>query len=137
MDEFSFWLTLASGVYFFYPETAYRSLEEMDEIFRKYSFLPTRACEMLWSCLYEPRIVRLTITEDEVKGVKGAFDVVHIAAAKPHRYGKKGELLIRYEDTAEAHNIAERRRSSVAAVEDSGEKKATGDSPSVTHNESI
>ena len=109
----------------------------MDEIFRTYSFPPPGACENLPLLLPNSRNHRLTVNKDEVKGAKGAFDVVHIAAAKPHRYGKKGELLIRYEDTAEARNVAQRRRPSVAAAEDSGEKKATGDSPSVTHNESI
>lgn len=54
------------------PETAYRSLEEMDEIFQ------------------------------EVHGFKGAFDVVKVARNKPHRYGKHGELLINYEDTEAA-----------------------------------
>ncbi|KAK9779846.1 putative General substrate transporter [Seiridium cardinale] len=70
-------------VYFFYPETAGRSLEEMDEIFH------------------------------DVHGPKGAFDVVHVAKTKPRRYGKKGELLINYEETPEAQHTA-RRRSSVA-----------------------
>ncbi|KAK9802259.1 putative General substrate transporter [Seiridium cardinale] len=70
-------------VYFFYPETAGRSLEEMDEIFH------------------------------DVHGFKGAFDVVHVAKTKPRRYGKKGELLINYEETPEAQHTA-RRRSSVA-----------------------
>lgn len=54
-------------VYFFFPETAGRSLEEMDEIFH------------------------------DVHGVKGAFDVVKVAHNKPRRYGRKGELLINYE----------------------------------------
>ncbi|CAK4019739.1 Sugar transporter STL1 [Lecanosticta acicola] len=69
-------------VYFFYPETAYRSLEEMDEIFHG------------------------------VQGWKGAFTVVQVARTKPRRYGKKGELLIAYEETEEARQV-ERRRSSV------------------------
>ena len=74
-------------VYFFYPETAYRSLEEMDEIFQ------------------------------DVHGFKGAFDVVHVAKTKPKRYGKKGELLIQYEETARAHSVAqERRRSSMVGT---------------------
>lgn len=55
-------------VYFFYPETAYRSLEEMDSIFRK---------------------------------CRSYFTVVKIAHDEPRRYGKKGELLINYEDTEE------------------------------------
>lgn len=71
-------------VYFFFPETAYRSLEEMDEIFHK------------------------------VHGFQGAFDVVRVAKKQPHRFGKKGELLIDYENTDEALEV-ERRRSSVAS----------------------
>ena len=55
-------------VYFFYPETAYRSLEEMDSIFRKCG---------------------------------SYFTVVKIARDEPRRYGKKGELLINYEETDE------------------------------------
>ncbi|KAI1850923.1 hypothetical protein JX265_007248 [Neoarthrinium moseri] len=75
-------------VYFFFPETAGRSLEEMDEIFH------------------------------DIHGIRGAFDVVRVAKTKPRRYGKHGELLINYEETAEAHHVAERRRSSVAAAQD-------------------
>lgn len=60
-------------VYFFYPETAYRSLEEMDEIFQ------------------------------ECHGLRGAFDVVRIAREKPRRYDKHGNLLINYDDTEYAH----------------------------------
>ena len=59
-------------VYFFYPETAYRSLEEIDDIFRKTS-----------------------------RGLKGWFEVVQIARDEPRRYGKNGELLIDYENTDE------------------------------------
>ncbi|KAJ5871396.1 uncharacterized protein N7529_003749 [Penicillium soppii] len=55
-------------IYFFYPETAYRSLEEMDTIFHKTSSI---------------------------------FNLVSVARVEPHRYGKKGELLINYEDTEE------------------------------------
>lgn len=58
-------------VYFFYPETAYRSLEEMDSIFHK------------------------------VRGWKGVFTVVHQAKIEPRRYGKNGELLIDYNETEE------------------------------------
>lgn len=72
-------------VFFFYPETMHRSLEEMDEIF------------------------------EEVHGLRGAFDVVRVSLHKPHRYGKHGELLIRYEDTERARSFGERRRSSIAA----------------------
>lgn len=59
-------------VYFFYPETAYRSLEEMDNIFQK----------------VEP-------------GMKGVFTVVHHARTEPRWYGKNGELLVDYEQTQE------------------------------------
>ncbi|KAI1084192.1 general substrate transporter [Whalleya microplaca] len=58
-------------VYFFFPETAYRSLEEMDTIFHK------------------------------VSGAKGCFDVVRVAREEPRRYGKNGELLIAYDETDE------------------------------------
>ncbi|CAK7231613.1 hypothetical protein SCUCBS95973_007976 [Sporothrix curviconia] len=58
-------------VYFFYPETAYRSLEEMDNIFHK------------------------------VTGWKGVFTVVKVAREEPRRYGKNGEALIDYERTEE------------------------------------
>ncbi|KAK4219788.1 general substrate transporter [Rhypophila decipiens] len=51
-------------VYFLYPETAYRSLEEMDAIFAK------------------------------VDGWKGWFTVVHQAKVEPRWYGNKGELLV-------------------------------------------
>ncbi|KAH8890466.1 general substrate transporter, partial [Thozetella sp. PMI_491] len=58
-------------VYFFYPETAYRSLEEMDAIFHN------------------------------VDGPKAWFSVVRQAEIEPRRYGKNGELLIDYTQTAE------------------------------------
>ena len=59
------------AVYFFYPETAYRSLEEMDSIFHR------------------------------VTGWKGWFTVVQAAKDEPRRFGKNGELLIEYEQTEE------------------------------------
>lgn len=52
-------------VYFFFPESRRRSLEEMDTLFQK-----------------------------SAPGFAGAFDVVKVARETPHRYGKKGELLI-------------------------------------------
>lgn len=58
-------------VYFFYPETAYRSLEEMDNIFHK------------------------------VTGWKGVFTVVKVAREEPRRYDKHGQALVDYEQTAE------------------------------------
>lgn len=84
-------------VYFFYPETAGRSLEEMDEIFQ------------------------------EVHGFKGAFDVVKVSLTKPRRFGKHGELLINYEDTERARSVAERRRSSVAGQGTNEYKREGGD----------
>ncbi|KAK2071547.1 hypothetical protein P8C59_005961 [Phyllachora maydis] len=60
---------IAPCVYFFYPETAYRSLEEMDTIFHK------------------------------VKGGRGWLSVVKQAQIEPRWYGKNGELLVVYEET--------------------------------------
>lgn len=60
-------------VYFFYPETAYRSLEEMDTIFR-----------------------------NTKEGWKGWLSVVWTAKNTPRRYGKNGEVLIEYAETGEA-----------------------------------
>ncbi len=54
---------MVPSVYFFFPETAYRSLEEMDGIFQ------------------------------QVTGLKGALDVVHVARNEPHHYNKNGELI--------------------------------------------
>lgn len=51
----------------------------------------------------------------KVHGFRGAFDVVKVAREMPHRYGKSGELLIPWEETEEAREVDERRRSSVAA----------------------
>jgi hypothetical protein len=54
-----------------------------------------------------------------VHGLKGAFAVVKVAHEMPRRYGKKGELLINYEET----DAAVRRRSSVAAQQAGVAKK--------------
>ncbi|RYP67603.1 hypothetical protein DL771_007155 [Monosporascus sp. 5C6A] len=62
---------MVPSVYFFYPETAYRSLEEMDTIFHK------------------------------VSGAGAYFDVVRVAREEPHRYDKNGELLVDYQETEE------------------------------------
>lgn len=85
-------------VYFFYPETAYRSLEEMDSIFKK--------------------------TDREAGGSfwKPLFNVVKIAQTEPRRYGKNGETLIHYEDEDEQLRI-ERSRSTVANSVDEAEKR--------------
>jgi len=74
------------------PETAGRSLEEMDEIFH------------------------------QVHGFKGIFTVVKVAREMPRRYGKNGELLINYDETEEARRVSERRRSSIAAQGAGGKK---------------
>ena len=56
------------------------------------------------------------------------FDVVKVARNEPKRYGKKGELLLTY-DESEAHRIAERRRgSSVAKGGVAGTKRDFGGS---------
>lgn len=73
---------MVPSVYFFFPETAYRSLEEMDTIFQK------------------------------VKGLKGAFTVVHQAEIQPRRYGKNGELLIAVDEIDEKGNVEHRNGSS-------------------------
>ncbi|KAK7420166.1 hypothetical protein QQZ08_010522 [Neonectria magnoliae] len=65
-------------VYYFFPETAYRSLEEMDSIFQK------------------------------VSGWKGAFTVIKQAEIEPRRYGKKGELLITIEEIDEKAKVEHR-----------------------------
>ncbi|KAF2128881.1 MFS sugar transporter-like protein [Dothidotthia symphoricarpi CBS 119687] len=74
---------IVPSVYFFFPETAYRSLEEMDEIFHQ---------------------------------TTNAFDVIKVAQNMPHRYDKRGNLLIEYGDTEEAREV-ERRRSSVTGAD--------------------
>lgn len=89
-------------VYFFFPETAYRSLEEMDEIFHK---------------------------------TTNPFDVVKVANELPHRYDKRGNLLISYEETEEAQMYAERRRSSVVAHQAPRRSMEEGEKDRVEHQE--
>lgn len=62
-------------------------------------------------------------------GFRGAFDVVKVANEMPHRYGKRGELLIAYDETEEAREMEGRRRSSIARQGGMGdaEKDAGGD----------
>ncbi|KAI4182795.1 MAG: hypothetical protein LQ348_004803 [Seirophora lacunosa] len=87
---------LFPAVWFFYPETAYRSLEEMDSIFRK--------CNSI-------------------------FTIVKIAKAEPQRYGKNGELLIRYEETEE-HRQRQASRVSHTGIEKFREERVEhGDEP--------
>lgn len=88
-------------VYFFYPETAYRSLEEVR---RPQYHLPYRLCAEL-------TISQMDEIFQECHGLRGAFDVVKIAREKPRRYDKHGNLLINYDDTEYAH----RRHSSAGA----------------------
>lgn len=73
---------IVPSVYFFFPETAGRSLEEMDEIFHK---------------------------------TTNPFNCVKIAKELPHRFDRRGNLLIDYQDTEEARDV-ERRRSSVTGA---------------------
>ncbi|KAI1470034.1 general substrate transporter [Daldinia caldariorum] len=95
---------MVPSVYFFFPETAYRSLEEMDSIFHK------------------------------VHGAKGYFTVVDIAEKEPRRYGKNGELLIVYEETEEhkahiarpAHNEGGGSGSGSASLATDAEKAQGG-----------
>jgi hypothetical protein len=91
---------MVPSVYFFFPETAGRSLEEMDEIFHR---------------------------------TTNPFDCVQIAKDLPHRFDRKGNLLIDYNDTEEARDI-ERRRSSVTGASPGvlGAEKGTRE-----HNEKI
>ncbi|KAI5458084.1 sugar transporter family protein [Mariannaea sp. PMI_226] len=65
-------------VWLCYPETALRSLEEMDTIFQK------------------------------VTGWKAIFSVVKQAEIEPHRYGKNGELLIAIDEIEDKANIEHR-----------------------------
>lgn len=80
-------------VYFFYPETAYRSLEEIDNIFRQ-----TKS------------------------GWAGCLDVVRVAREEPRRYGKNGELLVDYEDTAGVRA----RRSGAGGAQESNKVEGKG-----------
>ena len=61
-----------------------------------------------------------------VSGWKGAFTVVKVAKEMPRRYGKRGELLIPYEDTEAAYETEGRRRSSIARQSLPGEKGMNG-----------
>lgn len=72
-------LLMVPSVWLFYPETAGRSLEEMDVIFQK------------------------------VSGWRAALDVVRQADVEPHRYGKKGELLIAVNEVGEKGHVEHHR----------------------------
>ena len=79
---------MVPSVYFFFPETAYRSLEEMDTIFQK------------------------------VSGWQGAFAVVQQARIEPRRYGKNGELLIPLDAQDEKAATEHRNGSSTDTIAD-------------------
>jgi sugar porter (SP) family MFS transporter len=99
---------MVPATYFFYPETAYRSLEEMDNIFHK--------------------------VDD---GWKGVFTVVHQAKAEPRWYGKNGELLVDYQQTEE-HRRHVKQEGVVAPEKTSGEGSGSGSGGGgggVTHDE--
>lgn len=107
---------MVPSVYFFYPETAYRSLEEMDSIFHNVA-----------------------------PGWKGVFQVVHQAKVEPRRYGKNGELLMDYSDTEEgrAHGHGQQHRPSDeekgggggASQGDNGSSSQGGNGVLVQHDE--
>lgn len=106
---------MVPSVYFFYPETAYRSLEEMDGIFHK----------------LEP-------------GWRGVMGAVHQAQVEPRRYGKNGELLIDYSETDEgrAHGHGKRLDGDEKAAASHGNESGDGlghvrkgDDLSVQHND--
>jgi hypothetical protein len=89
---------MVPSVYFFYPETAYRSLEEMDTIFHK------------------------------APGAKGWLSVVGVAERELRRYGPNGELLIEYEATDEhkAHTHHGEYKSTTAGTPSESEKGRGG-----------
>ncbi|KAH6885844.1 sugar transporter family protein [Thelonectria olida] len=78
---------MVPACYLFYPETAYRSLEEMDIIFQK-------------------------VSDHNVSAWKAAMLVVKQAEIEPHRYGKNGELLIPIDEADEKANVEHRNGNS-------------------------
>lgn len=87
---------MVPSVYFFYPETAYRSLEEMDSIFHK----------------LQP-------------GWAGVLGAVRQAEVEPRRYGKHGEVLIDYSDTEEARAHGRGRTAEAGADRGAADDKAS------------
>lgn len=75
----------------------------------------------------------------KVSGFRGAFDVVKVAREHPHRYGKNGELLIAWDETEEAHEVARRRSSVVPSGRDisAAEKGIYGNNGAITNGEDI
>ena len=57
-------------VYFFYPETAYRSLEEMDSIFQKTKNIFT----VIWTAKHEPRRYRTARSSSTMRRAKSISD---------------------------------------------------------------
>jgi hypothetical protein len=86
---------MVPSVYFFFPETAYRSLEEMDTIFHK------------------------------VHGLRGALTVVRQAEIEPRRYGKNGELLINFEDVDDKANTEHHHGGSAGVTGESSTEAAS------------
>jgi hypothetical protein len=99
-------------VYFFYPETAYRSLEGNACLCSHESSIEAKILTDFVPLLLEMDNIFRKTTHSSPSKVKPLFDVVKIAKKEPRLYGKHGELLVNYEDT-EAHLEAERRRSSI------------------------
>lgn len=100
---------MVPSVYFFYPETAYRSLEEMDGIFHK----------------VQP-------------GWKGVLQVVHQAEVEPRRYGKHGELLVDYSDTEEGRAHSHGRQVGSGEIDEkagASHVNGSGDGVLVQHTE--
>lgn len=83
-------------VYFFFPETAYRSLEEMDVIFHK------------------------------VSGWSAAVDVVDVARREPRRYGKNGELLNTTEAAEDAEKAVVEHSSATNSVSEAAANANNG-----------
>lgn len=95
-------------VYFFYPETAYRSLEEMDIIFRKFLSKSRRCSQMSQEskdnapqplCFFPNPTYPYMCLRRTIEKCHSIFTIVKIAKEEPHRYGKNGKVLINYEET--------------------------------------
>lgn len=121
-------------VYLFYPETSYRSLEEVIVFEFKDRVLPSfinfKQVQLIWVSSQIDEIFQ------EAHGLKGALDVVKISINKPRRYGKKGELLINYDETEyhmrhsnmasnglDHHNAGYREKSQAHCMEGASEEK--------------
>ncbi|KAI0481280.1 general substrate transporter [Xylariaceae sp. FL0804] len=95
---------MVPSVYFFYPETAYRSLEEMDAIFH--------------------RVGGDNEGDDQGgnkggkgKGLRPFLAVVQAARDEPLHYGRHGELLIEHGDPDAARKVEDGEEGQVLGVE--------------------